>query len=45
MFLQKLAKLPEKHIEVHQSFKEGLHVICQSDRCWSGLSLDLVIEQ
>ena len=45
IFLQKMAKLPEQHPEVHQHFKEGLHVIRRSDRCWSGLSPDLVIEQ
>ena len=45
IYLQKMAKLPEQHLEIHQHFKEGLHVICQSDRCWSGLSPDLVIEQ
>ena len=45
IYLQKMAKLPEQHPEVHQHFKEGLRVICRSDRCWSGLSPDLVIEQ
>jgi len=33
------------HPDVHQSFMSGLHVICRSDRCWAGLSTDLVIEQ
>lgn len=45
IYLQKMAKLPEQHPEVHQHFIEGLHVIRRSDRCWSGLSPDLVIEQ
>lgn len=40
-----MAKLPEQHPEVHQHFKEGLHVIRRSDRCWSELSPDLVIEK
>ena len=44
-YLQKMAKLPEQHPEIHQHFKESLHVIRRSDRCWSGLSPDLVIEQ
>ena len=30
---------------VSQIFKEGLHVVHRSDRYWSGLSSDLVIEQ
>lgn len=45
IYLQKMAKLPKQHPEVHQHFKEDLHVIHRSDRCWSGLSPDLVIEQ
>lgn len=45
IYLQKMAKLPEQHPEVHQHFQEGLHAIRRSDRCWSGLSPDLVIEQ
>ena len=45
IYLQKMIKLPEQHPEVYQHFKEGLHVIRRSDRCWSGLSPDLVIEQ
>ena len=31
--------------EIHQHFKEGIHGIRRSDRCWSELSPDLVIEQ
>ena len=45
IYLQKMANLPEQHPEIHRHFKEGLHVIRRSDRCWSGLSPDLVIEQ
>ena len=40
-----MAKLPEQHPEIHPHFKEGLHVIRRSHRCWSGLSPDVVIEQ
>ena len=45
IYLQKMAKLPEQHPEIHQHFKESLHVIRRSHRRWSGLSPDLVIEQ
>ena len=45
IYLQKMAKLPEQHPETHQHFKEGLHVIRRSHRCWSVLSPDLAIEQ
>ena len=45
IYLQKMANLPEQHPEIHRHSKEGLHVICRSDRCWYGLSPDLVIEQ
>ena len=45
IYLHNMEKLPEKHSEVHQHFKEGLHAIRRSDRCLSGLSPDLVIEQ
>ena len=40
-----MAKLPEQHPEIHQHFKEDLHVIRRSHRCWSELSPDLVIGQ
>ena len=45
IYLQKMAKLPQEHPDVFHHFQEGLHVIRRSDRCWSGLSVDLVIEQ
>ena len=32
IYLQKMANLPEKHPEIHQHFKEALHVIRRSDR-------------
>ena len=40
-----MEKLPGQHAEIQQHFKEGLRVIRRSDRCWSGLSPYLVIEQ
>ena len=40
-----MEKHPEQHPEIHQHFKEDLYVIRRSDRCWSGLSPNLVIEQ
>ena len=45
IYLQRMAILPEQHPEIHRPFREGLHVLRQYDRCWSGLSPDLVIEQ
>ena len=45
IYLQKMAKLPEQHPEIHQHFKEDLHDIHRSHRSWSGLSPDLVSEQ
>ena len=45
IYLQDMAKLLEQHPEIHQHFKEGLHAIRRSHRCWSGLSTDLAIEQ
>ena len=40
-----MAKPHEQHLEIHQHFKEGINVIRRYDRCWSGLSPDVVIEQ
>ena len=45
IYLQKMAKLPQQHPEIHQYFIEGLHVIRRFDFCCSGLSPELVIEQ
>jgi len=44
-YLQFLQSLDTIHPDVYQSFISGLHVIRRRDRCWAGLSTDLVIEQ
>jgi hypothetical protein len=44
-YLQSMAQLGETHPEVHQKFLEGFHVVRRSDKFWSGVSSDLVIEQ
>ena len=45
LYLQKMYLLPREHPDIYQSFIDGLHVIRRSERYWSGLSSDLVIEQ
>ena len=45
MYLQKMDALQDTHPDVYNSFENGLHVLRRSDRYWSGLSTDLVIEQ
>ncbi len=45
IYLQMMLELREKHPDIHKCFLEGLHVVCRSDRCWAGLSTDLVIRQ
>ena len=45
VYLQQMHKLHETHPEVSRHFDQGLHVVCRSDRFWTGLSPDLVIEQ
>ena len=45
-YLQQMLDLPISHPEVHNKFVQlGYHVIRRSDRHWSGLWSDLVIEQ
>jgi len=45
LYLQFMQSLDTIHPDVYQNFMSGLHVIRRSDRCWAGLSTDLVIEQ
>ena len=45
IYLSSIANLPNDHRVVHQHFVEGLHVAKRSDRAWTGLSTDLMIEQ
>ena len=37
--------LPYEHPEVYERFIQGLHVARRSDRFWTGLSIDHVIQQ
>ena len=45
LYLQKMSELKDTHPDVQQKFDSGHHVARQSDRRWSGLSTDLMIEQ
>lgn len=45
LYLQNMFSLEEEHYDVYNSFQNGHHVIRRSDRYWSGLSTDLIIEQ
>jgi len=48
LYLQSMHQnqLPETHPWLHAQFEEhGFHAVRRSDRCWSGLWTDLVIEQ
>ena len=45
LYLQSMSKLQSDHPDVYRSFMSGLHVVRRSDRCWGGLSTDLIIEQ
>ena len=45
LYLQLMCDLHKTHPDVHKSFQDGLHIVRKSDRYWSRLSTDLVIEQ
>ena len=45
MYLQSMSKLEITHPNVYQKFIVGYHVVRRSNRLWSGLSTDLIIEQ
>ena len=45
LYLQEMASLPNDHPDVHEKFMSGYHSVRRSDRFWSGLSTDLIIEQ
>jgi hypothetical protein len=45
VYLQDMLELEQTHPNLDAAFKSGLHVVRRSDRFWSGLSTDLVIEQ
>ena len=46
MYLQQMLELPSNYPRLYKSFKEnGYHTIRRSNRYWTGLWSDLVIEQ
>jgi hypothetical protein len=45
VYLQDMLELEQTHPNLDAAFKSELHVVRRSDRFWSGLSTDLVIEQ
>ena len=45
LYLQTMSQIHMTHPGLHKHFMNGLHVIRRSDRFWTGLSPDLVIEQ
>ena len=40
-----MTRLEDTHPDVHRQFTQGIHVVTRSDRFWTGLSPDRVIEQ
>ena len=45
LYLQYMHELEENNSDVFKAFKDGFHVIRQSNRFWAGISTDLAIEQ
>jgi hypothetical protein len=45
IYLHRMAELKENHPTVYQAFVSVQHVVRRSDRFWSGLPTDLIIEQ
>ena len=45
LHLQNILTLEQKHPEIHPIFQEGHHVVGRTDRQWSGIPADLLIEQ
>jgi hypothetical protein len=45
LYLQNMLELPVKNPKVYNVFKNGFHVVRRSDRNWTLLGADLVIEQ
>jgi len=45
LYVQQMHSLQKTHPQLHNQFVNGYHTVRRSDRCWAGLSLDLVIEQ
>ena len=45
VYLQQMTDLKDEHPDAQQRFEDGFHTIRRSDRQWTGLSSDLLIEQ
>ena len=45
LYLQKMWKLEHSNPGIYTKFMDGFHVVLRSDRYWTGLSPDLVIQQ
>ena len=45
VYLQQMVTLQTDHPDIYSLFWNGLHIVCRTDRFWTGLSTDLVIEQ
>ena len=45
LYRQSMIDLPTDHPDVYRAFASGLHVARRSNQFWTGLSIDLVIEQ
>ena len=44
-YLQEMLELENRHPDVYLKFVNGRHVVRESNKFWTGLSSDLVIEQ
>ena len=45
VYLQQMVTLQTDHPDIYSRFWNGLHIVCRTDRFWTGLSTDLVIAQ
>ena len=45
VYLSQMQSLETDHPDVFKHFQDGHHVLRRSDKCWAGLSTDLIIEQ
>jgi len=45
LYVEQMDELPTSHPEVYQQFISGKHVVHRSNKFWTGISVDLCIEQ
>jgi len=45
LYVEQMTELPTSHPEVYQQFVSGRHAVHQSNKFWTGISVDLSIEQ